>query len=74
VGGRVEAFEISRRHRFHADLAQVGSSVTVHVLPSGAPQRRAATWTNMRCRDRTRIGGRAELAYDATRAYLEDLS
>ena len=33
------AFEISRRHRFHSDLERVGSEVTVHVLPTGMPQR-----------------------------------
>jgi NTE family protein len=68
------AFEISRRHRFHADLARVPSSVTVHVLPTGLPQRAAATWSNLRYRDGARIGGRAELAYAATREYLEGLS
>ena len=67
------AFEISRRHRFHSDLQRVGSKVTVHVLPTGMPRRRAATWSNLRYRDNSRIGGRAELAYDATREYLEGL-
>jgi hypothetical protein len=42
------AFEISRRHRVHSDLERVGSEVTVHVLPSGMPQRRAATWLSLR--------------------------
>jgi NTE family protein len=68
------AFEISRRHRFHGDLERVGPDVTVHVLPFGLPQRAAATWSNLRYRDRRRIGGRAEAAYDATRAYLKALS
>ena len=67
------AFEISRRHRFHGDLERVHADVTVHVLPSGLPQRAAATWSNLRYRDNRRIGRRAELAYDATRAYLEAL-
>jgi NTE family protein len=67
------AFEISRRHRFHSDLDRVGPGVTVHVLPSGLPQRPAATWSNLRYRDTRRIARRAELAYDATRAYLEAL-
>ncbi len=65
------AFEISRRHRFHSDLDRVRSKVTVHVLPTGLPQRPAATWSNLRYRDARRITGRAELAYDATRKYLE---
>jgi NTE family protein len=68
------AFEISRRHRFHGDLERVGPDVTVHVLPSGLPQRPAATWSNLRYRDTRRIARRAELAYDATRRYLEALS
>jgi NTE family protein len=67
------AFEISRRHRFHSDLDRVGPGVTVHVLPSGLPQRSAATWSNLRYRDTRRIARRAELAYDATREYLEAL-
>ncbi len=67
------AFEIARRHRFHTDLERVGSEVTVHVLPSGLPQRPAATWSNLRYRDTRRTARRAELAYDATREYLEAL-
>jgi NTE family protein len=67
------AFEISRRHRFHGDLDRVGAGITVHVLPSGLPQRPAATWSNLRYRDTRRIARRAELAYDATREYLEAL-
>jgi NTE family protein len=67
------AFEISRRHRFHSDLERVGSEITVHVLPSGLPQRPAATWSNLRYRDTRRITRRAELAYEATRQYLEAL-
>jgi NTE family protein len=67
------AFEISRRHRFHSDLGRVGSDITVHVLPTGLPQRPAATWSNLRYRDTRRITRRAELAYDATREYLSAL-
>jgi NTE family protein len=65
------AFEISRRHRFFSDLERVGSDVTVHVLPTGLPQRPSATWSNLRYRDTRRITGRAELAYEATRDYLQ---
>jgi NTE family protein len=65
------AFEISRRHRFFSDLERVGSEVTVHVLPTGLPTRSSATWSNLRYRDKRRISGRAELAYDATREYLK---
>ena len=67
------AFEISRRHRFHTDIERVGPDVTVHVLPSGLPQRSAATWSNLRYRDNRRIARRAELAYDATREYVAAL-
>lgn len=66
------AFEISRRHRFLGDLERVGSQVTVHVLPSGLPQRPAETWSNLRYRDTRRIAGRAEMAYQATSEYLEE--
>jgi NTE family protein len=67
------AFEISRRHRFHSDLDRVGPGVTVHVLPTGLPQRSAATWSNFRYRDTRRISRRADLAYEATRKYVEAL-
>ena len=67
------AFEIGRRHRFHTDLARVPEHVRVHVLPTGQPQRHAATWTNLRYRDRRRIGDRAQRAHDATLAYLAAL-
>jgi NTE family protein len=65
------AFEIARRHRFFSDLERVGAEVTVHVLPTGLPRRPSATWSNLRYRDARRISGRAELAYAATREYLE---
>lgn len=68
------AFEIARRHRFHTDLGRIPDGVTVHVLPTGLPQRRAATWSNLRYRDPRRVDQRAQLAYDATRAYLAGLS
>jgi NTE family protein len=67
------AFEISRRHRFHSDLERIGSDVIVHVLPTGLPQRPAATWSNLRYNDTKRIARRADLAYEATREYLEAL-
>jgi NTE family protein len=68
------AFEIARRHRFHTDLNRIPDGVTVHVLPTGLPQRRAAaTWSNLRYRDSRRITSRADTAYQATRAYLDAL-
>jgi NTE family protein len=68
------AFEIARRHRFHTDLGRVPDGVTVHVLPTGLPERKASTWQNLRYRDRKRIGGRAEHGYRATRDYLAGLA
>lgn len=68
------AFEIARRHRFHTDLERVPDGVRVHVLPTGQlPQRRSATWADLRYRDPRRTGDRAQRAYDATLAYLKDL-
>lgn len=68
------AFEIARRHRFHTDLDRVPDGVRVHVLPTGQlPQRRPATWANLRYRDPRRTVDRARLAYDATLAYLKGL-
>jgi NTE family protein len=67
------AFEIARRHRFHTDLALVPDDVTVHVLPTGIGERPASSWSNLRYRDRDRLGDRAEIAYHATRDYLSDL-
>ncbi|MGH3548736.1 MAG: patatin-like phospholipase family protein [Pseudonocardiaceae bacterium] len=68
------AFEIARRHRFHADLNDVPDGVTVHVLPTGLPDRPASTWSNLRYRDCGRIEWGAQLAYDATREYLSALT
>jgi NTE family protein len=68
------AFEIARRHRFHTDMSRIPDGVTVHVLSTGLPQRRAATWANLRYRDTARIAERAESAYVATCDYLARLS
>lgn len=67
------SFEIARRHRFHTDLGQVPDGVTVHVLPTGLPARRASTWSNLRYRDPRRIAAGAQRAFDATRDYLARL-
>ena len=67
------AFEIARRHRFNRDLEQIPSEVTVHVLPTGLGERRPSTWSNLRYRDRRRIGDRTEVAYRATRDYVAQL-
>ena len=67
------AFEIARRHRFHSDLTQIPDGVKVHVLPTGQPPRKAGTWSNLRYRDTSRVAGRADAAYQATRRYLDGL-
>jgi NTE family protein len=67
------AFEIARRHRFHRDVADIPSGVRVHVLPTGLGDRPASTWSNLRYRDRRRIGDRAARAYEATREFLRAL-
>jgi len=64
------AFEIARRHRFHRDLEQIPPGISVHVLPTGLGERRPSTWSNLRYRDRRRIGDRIEVAYGATRDYV----
>jgi len=65
------SFEIARRHRFNADLRAIPEDITVHVLPTGAGQRRPTTWSNLRYRDIRRIGDRVERAYEATGDYLD---
>jgi NTE family protein len=67
------AFEVARRHRFHTDLAHLPDGVTVHVLPTGLGDRNSSTWSNLRYRDRSRIGDRTDLAYRATLGYVADL-
>jgi NTE family protein len=68
------SFEIARRHRFHADLGRVPDGVTVHVLPTGLPQRQASTWSNLRYRDPRRVERGALRAFDATAEYLAALA
>jgi NTE family protein len=67
------AFEVARRHRFHHDIAQLPDGVTVHVLPTGLGDHPLSTWSNLRYRDRSRIGNRTDLAYQATAGYLAGL-
>jgi NTE family protein len=65
------AFEVARRHRFAADMASLPDHVTVHVLPTGdvVPE----GLRQLRYRDAKRTAERVELAYEATRRYLERL-
>ncbi|WP_278235187.1 patatin-like phospholipase family protein [Isoptericola sp. AK164] len=62
------AFEISRRHRFHRELADVPADVTVHVLPSGGSLPGDEKVRAYKRLDVTRH--RIERSYDRTRTYL----
>jgi len=65
------AFEIARRHRFAADMADLPDDVTVHVLPTGdvVPE----GLRQLRYRDTRRTAERVERAYAASCEYLERL-
>jgi NTE family protein len=67
------AFEVARRHRFHADMAAVPPSVTVHVLPTGDQPPAYADLSALRYRDTSRVTERIKLAREATAAYLDRL-
>lgn len=62
------AFEIARRHRFARDLASTPEGVTVHVLPTGEPQRPSLSQLNYR--GFKEIDARIARAHDATAEYL----
>jgi NTE family protein len=65
------AFEISRRHRFARDLADVPDGVEVHVLPAGVGA--APRWDSreiLRYRDMSGIDRRIEIARTAAADYL----
>lgn len=64
------SFEIARRHRFHRELAQLPAGVRVHVLPSAVT---AADDRPTAYRDASAVRERADAAYDASVAYLDDL-
>jgi NTE family protein len=64
------AFEISRRHRFFRELADVPDNVTVHVLPSGGPVPGDEKLGSFRRLDATR--DRIARSHDAARAYLAE--
>jgi NTE family protein len=66
------AFEITRRHRFARDLAEVPDGVEVHVLPAGVGA--APRWDSrgtLRYRDVAGIHQRIETARQASAEYLE---
>jgi NTE family protein len=67
------AFEVARRHRFHADMAAAPESVIVHVLPTGDQSPAYADLSALRYRDTSRVTERIKLAREATAAYLDRL-
>ncbi len=69
------SFEISRRHRFHRDLATLPPHVTVHVLPTGGNQ--SAKYNDiakLRYNSRDTIAARLDAAYRASVDYLAGVS
>lgn len=65
------AFEISRRHRFTREIAEVPGHVAVHVLPTGADDApRAADLSSLRYRDTGTVQRRIDLAFRASVDYL----
>jgi NTE family protein len=67
------AFEIARRHRFHEEMSALPDGVRVHVLPAGA-DRRPPDLSQLRYRDKTRVGVSIERAYAASASYLAGLA
>lgn len=65
------AFEIARRHRFVEEMAAIGPDIEVHVLPTGDPMDPDDP-SQLRYRDTSKVTGRIETAYQATRAYLAE--
>src|SRR5712691_8152293 len=67
------AFEIARRYRFHEEMAALPDNVRVHVLPAGGA-RSAPDLSQLRYRDKTRVGASIERAYRASAGYLAELA
>ena len=67
------AFEIARRHRFHEEMSALPGDVRVHVLPAGA-DRRPPDLSQLRYRDKARVGASIERAYAASARYLAELA
>jgi NTE family protein len=66
------SFEIARRHRFHREMATLPEHVTAHVLPTGGGSPKDDSL--LAYRDFGAVLRRIEAAYDASRAYLRDLT
>ena len=67
------AFEIARRHRFHEEMSALPTGVQVHVLPTGADPR-PPDMSQLRYRDRAKVGVRMDRAYQASASYLAKLA
>jgi NTE family protein len=67
------AFEIARRYRFHEEMAALPDDVRVHVMPAGAV-RNGPDLSQLRYRDKTRVGDSIERAYAASASYLAGLA
>jgi NTE family protein len=66
------SFEISRRHRFHRDMATLPPDVTVHVLPTGgSPKAKYNDIAKLRYNHGDTIASRLNAAYEASAEYLE---
>jgi NTE family protein len=63
------AFEIARRHRFHEEMSALPDDVRVHVLPAGSDLR-GSDLSQLRYRDKTKVGASIERAYTASASYL----
>ena len=66
------AFEVSRRHRFIREMADIPSTVDVYVLPTGAGAERDES--PLAYRDMAAASRRIERAFDASTAYLQEMS
>jgi NTE family protein len=67
------AFEIARRYRFHEEMAALPADVRVHVLPAGGA-RTGPDLSQLRYRDKTKVGDSIERAYTASASYLAGLA
>ena len=65
------AFEISRRHRFHRDMLNLPSGITIHVLPTGVgPSAKFNDPAKLRYNHSRSITAGIDQAYHATTQYL----
>lgn len=65
------AFEISRRHSFLEDMANVPDGVSVHVLPTGRDEPLSYNDpSGLRYRDTTKVAAHIERAHRASAEYL----